>query len=123
VWQILILETYPPLRRVLTATLERAGWRVAMALSACEALRVLDQHACDALLVDMDPASKEIWDVLRAIRTRNSPMPVVALLSAGNGEWKELEAVGVRVILPKPVSREALLRGITLALRTAGKVP
>lgn len=118
--RILILEDYAPLRRVLAVTLQRAGCQVALARSACEALQVLEQHAYDTLLVDMDMVNGDSWRVLRALDTAHHPIPIVVLLSPGDGEPQELEAFGVRAILPKPVGKEALLRGIRVPLLDPG---
>jgi DNA-binding response OmpR family regulator len=111
------------LRRVLAVTLQRAGCQVALAHSAYEALLVLRQHTCDALVLDMDSASGESWRVLHALNVAHFPPPVVALLSLNSGEQTELEAFGVHVILRKPVGRDALLKGVTVALRSTGKTP
>ena len=119
--RILILEDYAPLRRVLAVTLQRAGCQVTLARSACEALRVLEQHAYDTLLVDMDMANGESWKVLRALDTVRHPIPIVVLLSPEHGAWHELESCGVRAILLKPVGKEALLSGIRMTWRETGR--
>src|SRR5215470_17647793 len=121
VLRVLILEDYAPLCRVLAVTLQRAGCEVALVRSAYEALQVLEQHAYDTLLVDMDMANGDSWRVLRALDTAHHPIPIVVLLSPGNGEPQELEAFGVRAILPKPVGKAALLRGIRAPLRDMGE--
>ena len=102
-------------------TLQRAGCQVTLARSACEALQVLEQHAYDTLLVDMDMANGESWRVLRALDPGRHPIPIVVLLSPENGAWHELESCGVRAILLKPVSKEALLSGIRMPWRDTGK--
>jgi len=121
VLRILILADYAPLCRIITVTLQRAGCQVALARSACEALRVLEQQAYDTLLVDMDMANGESWRVLRALDTAPHPISIVVLLSPGNGERQELEALGVHTVLPKPVGQEALLRGVRLTLQDTGR--
>ena len=120
VLRILILEDYAPLCRVLAATLQRAGCEVVLVRSACETLRVLEQHAYDTLLVDMDMANGESWRALRALDSVPHAMPIVVLLSPGNAERQELEALGVDAILLKPVGKEALLRGIRMNVRGTG---
>jgi DNA-binding response OmpR family regulator len=121
VLRVLILEDYAPLYRVLAVTLQRAGWEVALVHSACEALQILEQQAYDTLLVDMDMANGESWRALRALDLAHHSMPIVALLSPGNAERQELEALGVDAILCKPVGKEALLRGIRMTLRNTGR--
>jgi len=101
--------------------LQRAGCQVTLARSACEALQVLEQHACDILLVDLDMASGDSWKVLRALDSARHPISIVVLLSPGNAAPRELETFGVRAILPKPVGKEALLRGIRVPVRDTGE--
>ena len=118
--RVLILEDYAPLRRGLAVTLQRAGCQVTLAWSAGEALRVLEQHAYETLLVDMDMANGESWRVLRALDTARHPISIVVLLSPEYGEWHELESCGVRAILLKPVGKEALLSGIRMTWQDTG---
>jgi DNA-binding response OmpR family regulator len=117
--RILILEYYPPLRRVQAVTLQRAGWDVVSAMSAHEALRAIEQDSFDVFLLDVDIATGESWAVLQALRASCDSHPVVALLDPDTDNWRqqELVALGAKVILHKPVGRESLLRGIDLALQ------
>jgi CheY-like chemotaxis protein len=115
--RILILEDYPPLRRVQAVTLQRAGWHVVSATSAQETLRELEQNGFDVLLVDMDIATGESWRVLQALHASRDHYPIVALFSAVNRRQQELSALGATVILRKPVSRETLLMGVKMALQ------
>jgi DNA-binding response OmpR family regulator len=117
--RILILEDYQPLRRVQTVTLQRAGWDVVSAISAQETLRAIERNDFDVLLLDMDIATGESWTVLQVLYASFDSHPVVALLDPGNRRQPELVALGARVILYKPAGREALLRGINMALQDA----
>jgi two-component system KDP operon response regulator KdpE len=115
--RILLLEDYPPLRRVQTVTLQRAGWHVISAVSAQETLRTIERNSFDVLLLDMDIATGESWTVLQALHANYNSHPVVALLDPDNQRQQELVALGAKVILYKPVGRETLLKGIDLALQ------
>jgi two-component system OmpR family response regulator/two-component system response regulator TctD len=117
--QVLIFVDYPPLRRVLAAILRRAGCQVALALSAHEALHALEQRGYDVLLLDMDVAPRESQYILQGLRTIRSPVPIVALQSPGGRRQQGVEYFEVGILLPKPVSREAVLTGIELALQKA----
>jgi DNA-binding response OmpR family regulator len=114
--QVLIFVDYPPLRRVLAAILRRAGCQVVLALSAQEALHTLEQKGCDVLLLDMDVAPRESQYILQGLRTVRAPIPIVALQSPGSRRQQGVESFEAGVVLPKPVSREAVLTGIELAL-------
>jgi two-component system KDP operon response regulator KdpE len=117
--RILILEDYPPLRRVQAATLRRAGWDVVSATSAQESLRAIGHNGFDVLLVDMDIVTGESWRVLQALHASRNHYPIVALLSSAKWRQQELNALGARVILRKPVGRETLLSGVKMALQDA----
>lgn len=117
--RILILEDYPPLRRVQATTLQRAGWDVVSVTSAQETLRAIEQSDFDVLLVDMDIATGESWAVLRVLHSRRGRYPTVALLSSGNRRQQELAALGAKVVLYKPVDKETLLMGVKMALQDA----
>jgi CheY-like chemotaxis protein len=69
----------------------------------------------------MDIVNGESWRVLRTLNTMHTPIPVVALCSSGREEWEALAVYGVHRILPKPVSRDGLLKEITGALESSGK--
>jgi DNA-binding response OmpR family regulator len=117
--QVLIFVDYPPLRRVVAAILQRAGCQVVPALSAHEALHVLEQRGCDVLLLDMDIAPRESQHILQGLRTVRAPVPIVALQGPGGRRQQGVEHFEAGITLPKPVSREALLTGIELALQKA----
>jgi DNA-binding response OmpR family regulator len=117
--QVLVFAGYPPLRRVLAAILQRAGCQVVLALSAHAVLHALEHKSCDVLLLDMEANAKERQRILQGLRTVRTPVPIVVLQSSG-GRWQEgIEHFEAGVVLPKPVSREALLAGIALALQKA----
>jgi DNA-binding response OmpR family regulator len=115
--QVLVFINYPPLRHVLAAILRRAGCQVGLALSAHEALHALEQRGYDVLLLDMDVAPRERQSILQGLRTVRAPIPVVALQSPGGRRQQGVEYFEAGIILPKPVSREAVLTGIELALQ------
>jgi DNA-binding response OmpR family regulator len=116
--QVLIFVEYPPLRRVLAAILRRAGCQVVLALSAHNALHALEKRDCNVLLLDMDGAPRESQHILQELRTVRAPVPIVALYSPGSRR-QGIEYFEAGITLPKPVSREVLLRGIELALQKA----
>ena len=117
--QVLIFVDYPPLRRVLAAILRRAGCQVVLVLSAHAALHALEQRGYDVLLLDMDVAPRESQYILQGLRTVQAPVPIVALQSPGSRRQQGVEYFEAGIILPKPVSREAVLTGIELALQKA----
>ena len=114
--RILILEDYPPLRRVLTALLQRAGYRVALAHTARETLQMLGQHIYDVLVMDMDSAKGDGWRVIRVLQAAPRHLPVVVLLSPQSHWVCSVMTLGVQTVLYKPVGRQVLLKGIETSL-------
>jgi CheY-like chemotaxis protein len=116
VLRILILEDYPPLRRVLAVLLQQAGYRVALARTTGEALRMLGQHAYDLLVMDMDVSNADFRGVMQEVQAASSRLPVVALLSPQSHWARNVTALGVQIVLYKPIRRQALLKGIETGL-------
>lgn len=121
--RILILEDYPPLRRVLTALLQRAGYRVALAHTARETLQLLEQHIYDLLVMDMDSAKADGRRVIQVLQAAPRHLPVVALLSPQSHWVRGVMTLGVQTVLYKPVGRQALLQGIKTSLASQDDGP
>lgn len=117
--RVLVLENYPPTRRALALTLQRAGWEVDLAQTDQETLEIVGQGFYDVLLLDMSMPTGDGWTVLEALRTVHNTTPVVALVQLENHTQRCLQALGVRIILTKPVGREALIAGVQAALEDA----
>jgi CheY-like chemotaxis protein len=120
VQQILVLEDYAPLRRVLATLLRREGYRVVLARTAQETLQALERQANDLLIADMDISTGDGWHVLRTLQSLQNSLPVVALLNPESPRVHKAKALGVRTILRKPVGRQALLTGLK-ALQPPGQ--
>jgi len=105
------------MRQALALALRQAGWRVALAQTDGEALNALEQTPYDALVLDMDSPSGNSWSILQALQTSHEPIPVVGLFGPESPGVPEAQALGVRVVLPKPVSKQALMIGVKAALQ------
>jgi CheY-like chemotaxis protein len=115
--QILVAVPYPAMRQALALALRQAGWQVALAQTGGEALKALEQTPYDALVLDMDSPSGNSWNVLQAVQMSHESIPVVGLFGPESPGVPEAQALGVRVILPKPVSKQALMIGVNAALQ------
>jgi len=115
--EILVVVSYPAMRQALALALRQAGWRVALAQTDGEALNALEQTPYDALVLDMDSPSGNSWSILQALQTSHEPIPVVGLFGPESPGVPEAQALGVRVVLPKPVSKQALMIGVKAALQ------
>jgi CheY-like chemotaxis protein len=114
--RVLVLENYPPTRRALALTLQRAGWEVGLAQTDQETLEIVGQKLYDVLLLDMSMPTGDGWTVLEALWAVHNTPPVVALVESESHSQRRLQALGVRIILSKPVGREALIAGVQAAL-------
>jgi CheY-like chemotaxis protein len=115
--QILVVVPYPAMRQALALALRQAGWQVALARTDGEALKALERTPYDALVLDMDSPTGNSWSILQTLQVSPKPIPVVGLSDPESPGMPEAQALGVRVILPKPVSKQALMIGINAALQ------
>lgn len=118
VLKLLILEHYPPLRRVLAVLLRQAGYHVALARTTGEALRMLGQHAYDLFVMDMDVSNADFRGVIQAVQAAPYHPPMVALLSPQSHWARNATTLGVQIVLYKPIGRQALLKGIETSLKS-----
>ena len=104
--QLLIADDDPNARRVLALSLERMGYKVAVAASGREALAALEQIPCDLLVLDFampDLDGKEVCLQVRA-NPRFQDLPIIVLTGLGS-ETDELVCLeaGANDFVAKPV--------------------
>ena len=114
---ILVFVPYPAMRQALALALRQAGWQVALAHTDGEALKALEQNPYNALVLDMDSPTGESWRILQGLQVSHKTLPVVALFGPESHRGHEAQALGAHVILPKPVSKQALMTGLNAALQ------
>lgn len=108
--RVLIVDDDASIRRMLTVSLRRYGYRIAEACDGGEALDAMRAGKADLVLLDLMMPKVTGWQVLAerdgdpALRT----IPVI-VITAGRGE--QVVAIvddGITAVLPKPFSIEAL---------------
>jgi DNA-binding response OmpR family regulator len=114
--RILVAGSYIPTRQALAMILQRAGWEVDCVLTGHDALAALARRTYDVLLVDVDITPGDGWHLLTTLQKAPYHPPVVALAGTESAGGKQAHALGVKVVLPKPVSRSTLLAGVRAAL-------
>jgi two-component system response regulator RegA len=114
---LLVVDDDPTLCGALAATLEACGPRVAIAETAAQAIRMLEQGPPDVVLLDLSLPDGDGFDVLDAVE-RTTPMPVVVAMSgvATPLQSFRLAQLGAAVYLEKPFSTAELLAAIDRAL-------
>jgi len=110
---VLVVDDEPGVRLVARRVLERAGFRVCVAVDGREALAVHAEHRSEicAVLLDMAMPRMRGDEVLRSLRERTPDVRVV--LTSGFDPSPELAGV---VFLAKPWTPQELLAAMRGAL-------
>jgi two-component system, OmpR family, alkaline phosphatase synthesis response regulator PhoP len=116
--KILVAEDDPDIRMGIVDTLESESYHVFEAENGLEALKVMESHDIDLLLLDIMMPEKNGYDVLREIRSNNNQVPVIMLTAKG----EEIDKVvglelGADDYITKPFGIHELLARISAVLR------
>jgi two-component system, OmpR family, KDP operon response regulator KdpE len=114
---ILVVDDEAPMRTLLTGNLKASGFNVQAAVDGAEALKMIEEHPFDLLLLDVNMPGPNGLQVLEAVR-RTAEMPVLMLSGRGR-ERDKVEAfnLGADDYLCKPFSISELLARINALLR------
>lgn len=113
---ILVADDEPGIRRLVSRTLERAGYEVTCVADGSEALARIDGQPFDLLITDLVmPETEGIETIMRLHRTHPG-LPIIAM-SGGNprgpGDFLSMaQLLGARVTLRKPFDCDALLGAV-----------
>lgn len=117
---ILIIEDDIDIAELITYNLEKSGFKVHHAANANEGLIILDEVACDIILLDLMLPGLKGMEFLKIIRSseKNENIPVI-IISAKTSEQDIISGLnnGADDYLPKPFSMEMLLAKINTVLR------
>jgi signal transduction histidine kinase len=101
--------------------LSENGHRVRTATSGLEALRKVDEHEPELVLLDVSMVGLDGVEVLRRLRARRNGGPAVIMLTAARREPHAIEAglkEGADAYLTKPIDSRELLARVRAALET-----
>jgi hypothetical protein len=117
---VLVVDDVVLNRRLLAAVLERFGHRCEMASDGLEALRAVQQHRFDVVLMDIQMPNLDGMAATRMLRALPPPaglVPVIAVTAAGEPEDRAAyAAAGMDGFVQKPVATSDLLAAIASAV-------
>ncbi len=119
---VLVVDDQPAAAQFLRLLLEQQGHEVALAANGVEALALLEQHAYDLVLSDLDMPEMDGLELMHRVRQRWPDLPVVAV-TAFSDVSKVVEVVQLGAIdyLLKPAQPAAVLSTVRRALATRPK--
>src|SRR5207237_5723158 len=79
---ILVVDDEAPMRKLLASNLKASGYAVRAATDGTEALKLIEEHPFDLLLLDVNMPGPNGLQVLQAFR-RTAEMPVLILSGRG----------------------------------------
>ncbi len=88
--RLLLVEDEPEVLRLLREVLEEAGWAVDEATGVAEALGLLEAFPYDLLVLDLALPDGDGLEVLRSVRRRRMPLPVLILTARDAPEARVL---------------------------------
>lgn len=115
--RILVVEDEAVLRLTFSQFLQDEGHEVFVAEDYNEALRHLDAYSFEVVVTDIILAGKTGVDLLRTVRQRGLDARVIMITGEPNVETAaEAVRLGAFDYLPKPVTRDNLIKVVRLAL-------
>jgi two-component system KDP operon response regulator KdpE len=121
--RVLVVDDEPAISRALKTNLSGHGFQVTTAGTGEEALREVERHHPDVVLLDLMLPDMDGLQIIQHIRERGST-PVI-VLSAKGEERDKVAALdlGADDYLTKPFGVEELLARVRVALRHSAKPP
>jgi two-component system, OmpR family, KDP operon response regulator KdpE len=116
---ILVVDDEAPMRKLLSSNLKASGYAVQSAADGTEALKLIEEHPFDLLLLDINIPGPSGLQVLEAVR-RDAQIPVLMLSGRGH-ERDRVDALdrGADGYLVKPFGIPELLARVKSLLRRA----
>ncbi len=114
---IMIVEDDPPIRKLISVTLEAHEYRYIVAGNAGTAIMEATSHNPDIMLLDLGLPDMDGVEVIRKIRSWSN-MPII-VISARSDDADKIEALdaGADDYLTKPFSVDELLARLRVTLR------
>lgn len=117
-FNILIVDDQPNIRRLYEYTLEKNGYRPFTAANGEEALAVLDRQHIDLMILDVMMPVLDGYGCLKALRDGGSTVPVLIITAKDSAEdVRKSFLLGTDDFMVKPVDEIEMLLRIKALLR------
>jgi CheY-like chemotaxis protein len=118
--QIVIAEDCNIQRQLFAAVLHAAGHECRLAANGDQLLKELETAAPDLIVTDLFMPDRDGIEVIQALRRSGNTTPILAMSGGFHGSCeiylRMAKALGANVLLPKPVSPQTLVDGVSEAL-------
>lgn len=116
--RLLVVDDEPNIVELLGASLRYAGFEVVTATNGNDALRAAERHQPDLIVLDVMLPDLDGFSVVRQLRGRGRPVPVLFLTARDDGEDKVTGlTVGGDDYVTKPFSLDEVVARIRAILR------
>lgn len=114
---VLLVDDEPSLLWTMAEFLKRAGYNVLTASDFDEALEIINNTNIDVAVVDIFLPHQSGLELLRQIQARAPSVPVIMMTGDPDASHiPELIRAGAQDFLPKPVTKDVLLKAVARAL-------
>lgn len=84
--KILVAEDEKPLSKALCLKLERLGFKAIPAYDGKEALKLIDAHSPDLIVLDLVMPLMDGFEVLQNLKTQGKTIPIIVVSNLGQTE-------------------------------------
>jgi DNA-binding response OmpR family regulator len=119
--KILVADDEPSIVVALEYLLQRSGFEVLVARNGDEALRLIEAHAPDLVLLDVMMPLRSGYDVCKRIRERSEWRHIKVIMLSAKGRDAEINtgmAAGADLYVTKPFATRELVEKINGLLAT-----
>jgi two-component system phosphate regulon response regulator PhoB len=123
---ILIIEDDPDIQELLSFAMEKEGWKLFMAASGEEGLKLLRQEGADCIILDIMLPGMDGFKVLKKIKGDEPGRDIPVIMTTAKGEESDIVAgleLGADDYVVKPYSPKVLIARIRAALRRKEEAP
>ncbi len=116
--RVLVVDDEPDIRATVAEMLEIEGYSVDEAVNGADALRVIELHAPDVILLDMRMPVLDGWGFAAEMNRRQLVIPIIVMTAARDAARWAAE-IAASASLSKPFGFDDLIRTVGEAHRAA----